>query len=115
MPSAPSTGTPWDCSARVAQLPSSSIAGPGAFVSTRAEHGFTILEAVVALAIVGLAGVAALEAVGGEVRGIERARGAYTTAALAQDRVAAVTLLPPGDLDPLPDSPRRGTFAQPIS
>src|SRR5258707_14873002 len=108
MPSAPSTGTPWDCSARVAQLPSSSIAGPGAFVSTRAEHGFTILEAVVALAIVGLAGVAALEAVGGGVRGIGRAGGAYTTPPPARGPGAGLTVLPPPDLKPLPDPPRGG-------
>jgi len=84
-------------------------------VSTRAEHGFTILEAVVALAIVGLAGVASLEAVGGEIRGIDRAREAYTTAALAQDRLAAITTLPPEDLNPLPDSLGRGTFAEPFT
>ena len=84
-------------------------------MSTRAEHGFTILEAVVALAIVGLAGVASLEAVGGEIRGIDRAREAYTTAALAQDRLAAITTLPPEDLNPLPDSLGRGTFAEPFT
>jgi len=84
-------------------------------VSTRAEHGFTILEAVVALAVVGLAGVAALEAVAGEIRGIDRAREAYTTAALAQDRLAAITVLPPEDLNPLPDSLGRGAFAEPFT
>ncbi len=84
-------------------------------MSTRAEHGFTILEAVVALAVVGLAGVAALEAVAGEIRGIDRAREAYTTAALAQDRLAAITVLPPEDLNPLPDSLGRGAFAEPFT
>ena len=83
-------------------------------MSSRADRGFTILEAVVALAIVGLAGVAALEAVGGEIRGIDRAREAYTTAALAQDRLATITVLPPEDLNPLPDSLARGTFAEPF-
>ncbi len=84
-------------------------------MSTRAEHGFTILEAEVALAVVGLAGVAALEAVAGEIRGIDRAREAYTTAALAQDRLAAITVLPPEDLNPLPDSLGRGAFAEPFT
>ena len=84
-------------------------------MSGRADRGFTILEAVVALAIVGLAGVAALEAVGGEIRGIDRAREAYTTAALAQDRLATITVLPPEELNPLPDSLARGTFTQPFT
>src|SRR5258706_15587498 len=105
MPSAPSTGTPWDCSARVAQLPSSSIAGPGAFVSTRAEHGFTILEAVVALAIVGLAGVAALEAGGGGIRGVAGARAGYTAAPPGQAPVGGLSPPPPRDMYPPPAPP----------
>ncbi|HEY6158229.1 MAG TPA: type II secretion system protein [Gemmatimonadales bacterium] len=79
------------------------------------RRGFTLLEAVVALTILGLAGVAALEALGAEVRGAERARTASTAAALAQDRVAAVALVPPRDLDALPDSFARGTFGPPFS
>jgi prepilin-type N-terminal cleavage/methylation domain-containing protein len=82
---------------------------------SHANRGFTILEAVVALAIVGLAGVAALEAVGGELRAADHARGAYTVAALAQDRLVAVALLAAGDLNPLPDSVARGTFAPPFA
>lgn len=78
------------------------------------NRGFTILEAVVALAIVGLSGVAALEAVAGETRGIERSREAYTLSALAQDRLAVVTILPTEDLNPLPDSLARGTFSEPF-
>ena len=78
------------------------------------RRGFTLLEAVVALAILGLAGVAALEALGAEVRGAERARSTTTAAALAQERMAAVTLLPPGGLDHLPDSLAHGTFSTPF-
>jgi type II secretion system protein I len=78
------------------------------------RRGFTLLEAVVALAILGLAGVAALEALGGEVRGAERARTASTAAALAQDRLAALSLLRRTDLDPLPDSLARGAFEPPL-
>ena len=83
-------------------------------MSSHTTRGFTILEAVVALAIVGLSGVAALEAVGGETRSIDRSREAYITSALAQDRLAAVTILPPEDLNPLPDSLARGTFPEPF-
>ena len=78
------------------------------------QGGFTILEAVVALAIVGLAGVSALEAVGGELRAADRAAEAYVASALAQDRLAAVGLLAPRDFSHLPDSLRRGTFAPPF-
>jgi type II secretion system protein I len=82
--------------------------------SSRANRGFTILEAVVALAIVGLAGVSALEAVGGELRAADRAADAYVASALAQDRLAAITLLAPRDLSALPDSLASGTFAAPF-
>lgn len=83
-------------------------------MSSRADRGFTILEAVVALAIVGFAAVAAVEAVGSEMRTIDRAGFAYTNAALAQDRVAAVTLLEVSQLNLLPDSMARGEFAAPF-
>ena len=83
-------------------------------MSSRADRGFTILEAVVALAIVGLAGVSALEAVGGEVRAAQRAAEAYAASALAQDRLAALTLLAPADFSHPPDSLSRGTFPAPL-
>ncbi len=86
-------------------------------MSSRARNrgGFTILEAVVALAIVGLAGVSALEALGGELRAADRTAEAYAASALAQDRLAAVGLLAPRDFARLPDSLRRGTFAPPFA
>jgi type II secretory pathway pseudopilin PulG len=83
-------------------------------VSSRAKAGFTILEAVIALAVVGLAGVAALEAVGGELRAADRAAEAYTLAALGQDRLAAVSLVAPTTISPIPDSLARGTFPTPF-
>ena len=83
-------------------------------MSNGARRGFTLLEAVAALAILGIAGVAALEAVGGELRAADRARAAVTVSALAQDRLAAVTLLPIGELQPLADSVARGTFPSPF-
>lgn len=83
-------------------------------MSRRADSGFTILEAVIALAVVGLAGVAALEAVGGELRASARAAEAYTLAALAQDRLAAVAVVAPTAISPIPDSLGRGTFPAPF-
>ncbi|HYK10839.1 MAG TPA: prepilin-type N-terminal cleavage/methylation domain-containing protein [Gemmatimonadales bacterium] len=78
------------------------------------NKGFTLLEAVVALTILGLAGVATLEALGGEVRGAEHARTATTAAALAENRLATITLLPRSELDLLPDSLSRGEFQAPF-
>ena len=43
-------------------------------MSRAAERGVTLLEAVVALTIVALAGVAALATVGAELRGAQRSR-----------------------------------------
>lgn len=81
---------------------------------TLGSRGFTLLEAVAALAILGIAGVAALEAVGGELRSADRARTALTVSALAQDRLASITLLSASDLQPLADSIARGAFPSPF-
>ena len=81
---------------------------------TLGRRGFTILEAVVALAIVGFAAVAALEAVGSELRGADRAALAYTAAALAQDRLAAAMVLGADEMNPPPDSVTRGVFPAPF-
>ena len=83
-------------------------------MSIHGNRGFTILEAVIALVVVGLAGISALEAMGAEIRAADRAAEAYTLGALAQDRLAVITLVPPRILSPLPDSLARGTFAQPF-
>ena len=79
-------------------------------MSWRDERGVTLLEAVVALTIVGLAGVAALATVGTELRGAERGRRAIEAAALAEEQLSRVTLLPAAALEPLPDSMRHGQF-----
>ena len=79
-----------------------------------ARRGFTILEALVALAIVGLAGVAAMEALGGELRTADRARQVYRATALAEDRMAAVQLLSATELATLPDSIAKGAFRAPF-
>jgi type II secretory pathway pseudopilin PulG len=70
----------------------------------------TLLEAVVALAIIGLAGIAALATVGTELRGAARARQAIEAAALAEEQMARVGLLAGAELSSLPDSVRAGSF-----
>jgi type II secretory pathway pseudopilin PulG len=84
-------------------------------MSLRDSRGFTILEAVIALAIVGLAGVSALEAMGGEIRAADRAAEAYTLSALAQDRLAVLAMTSPRALASLPDSLARGEYAPPFT
>lgn len=78
----------------------------------RARTGFTILEAVVALAIVGLVCVGVLGAFGEALRIDARAAGRIPLAALAQERLAAVDIFG-GSLERLPDSLARGKFAPP--
>ncbi|HYT05180.1 MAG TPA: type II secretion system protein [Gemmatimonadales bacterium] len=85
---------------------------------TRSRHpsrgGFTLLEVVVALAIIGIAGVAALETFGAEVRTADTARQALQAAALAQERLGRLALLATPELARLPDSLARGTFPVPF-
>jgi type II secretion system protein I len=76
----------------------------------RVRRGFTILEAVVALAIVGIAAVAALATAGGELRAAARAEQALEVTALLQDRIAAARLGMRRSPLALPDSIRRGRF-----
>ena len=72
--------------------------------------GFTLLEAVVALTIVSLAGVAALSTVGAELRSAARAQEYLEAAALAEDRLAVLEFLSDRELDLLPDSIEKGRF-----
>ena len=73
-----------------------------------------MLEAIVALAIVGLVCVGVLGAYGGSIRADVVAADRLPLAALAAERVAAVDL-DPGSLQRLPDSLARGTFDAPYS
>ena len=78
--------------------------------------GFTLLEAVVSLAIVGTVSIGALEAYAVEARAAARARESAPAAALARERLARLERLDAHLLLTLPESLSRGAFsAGPIS
>jgi type II secretion system protein I len=79
-----------------------------------ASRGFALLESVIALAIVGLIGVAALSSMSAQSRTADRARHAVDAEALAEYRLASLQLLSADELSPLPDSLSRGRFAPPF-
>lgn len=80
----------------------------------RARNGFTILEAAVAIAIVGLISIGALAAFNADLRAALRAREMLPAGALAEERLAALELADPTRLAVLPDSLSRGRFAAPF-
>ena len=80
----------------------------------RKRRGFTVLEAAVALAIIGIAAVGVLAAFGAHVRGAERARNLLTATSLAQSRLARLEIATGGQLARLPDSLARGAFTAPL-
>jgi type II secretion system protein I len=79
-----------------------------------AEGGFSLLEAVVALAIVAVVSVAALSSLGAELRAAARARDTLPASLLAEHRLAVLHLLPAEGLAHLPDSVARGRFEEPF-
>jgi prepilin-type N-terminal cleavage/methylation domain-containing protein len=83
-------------------------------VRTRYRRGISLLEAVVAIAIVGITSVSALEAVGGDMRTAERARRAIVVEALAGSRLEFMDLLTDRELQALPDSVESGKFPAPL-
>ena len=78
-------------------------------------RGFVLLEAVVALLVVGLAAAGALELFAAHARAATREPALLAASALAQDRLAAVRLLDPEALRRLPDSVAQGQFASPFA
>ena len=80
----------------------------------RARRGITLMEAVVAIAIVGMTAVSALEAVGGDMRVAERAKRAIEVEALATSRLEVMNLLTDQELQSLPDSISAGKFVAPL-
>lgn len=79
------------------------------------RRGFVLLEAVVALVVVGLCAAAALELFASHLRAAALGPERLTVAALAQDRVTAIRLLEPRQLRHLPDSIARGQFPAPFA
>jgi type II secretory pathway pseudopilin PulG len=84
-------------------------------MSNRVRQGFVLLEAVVALLIIGLATAGALELFSAHLRAAAREPALVTAAALAQDRMAVVRLLPAEGMRRLADSVARGQFAPPFA
>ena len=80
----------------------------------RARAGFTLLEATVAMTIVGIVGAGALAAFGADLRAADRARQMLPAVALAQDRMAILDLADAHTLRVLPDSMARGAFSRPL-
>ena len=76
--------------------------------------GISLMEAVVAITIVGLTSVSALEAVGGDMRTAERARRAIEIEALASSRLEFMDLMNDRELQALPDSVESGKFLPPL-
>jgi len=72
--------------------------------------GFTLLEAAVSLAIVGVVVIGALDAYAAESRAALRARQSAPAAALAAERMARLQLLESRQLRALPDTERFGTL-----
>lgn len=83
-------------------------------MSTPVRHGFLLLEAAVALLMIGLVAGGALELYAAETRAARREPARIVATALAQDRLAAVRLLDARQLGRLPDSLARGRFAPPF-
>jgi type II secretory pathway pseudopilin PulG len=81
----------------------------------RTRAGFSLLEAVAAVAIVGLTAVGALESVGGNMRTAEKAKRAAEAEALATSRLDFMDLLNDRELQALPDTVEKGTFAAPLN
>jgi len=87
------------------------------FASTRergSRNGFTLMEVIVAVIIVGMTSVATLSAFATELRTAEKSRYALEAASLAQNRIAMLELVPPEDVIALPDSSQAGHFDPPF-
>lgn len=76
--------------------------------------GFVLLEAVVALAIIGMMSIALLAASGAQVRTADKAALLLTARSLAEERMAMVRTLTFDELSAVPDSLLQGTFPEPF-
>lgn len=76
--------------------------------------GFTLVEAMVALAVVAMVAVAVLAQAGAGSRSSVDAIEAMTAAALAEEQLERMRILEPDELTRLPDSLRSGRFDAPF-
>ncbi len=67
-----------------------------------------------AIAVVGMTAVAALESVGGGMRAAEKSRRAIEAEALASSRLEIMDLMSDQQLQSLPDSVAKGQFGKPL-
>jgi type II secretory pathway pseudopilin PulG len=72
------------------------------------------MEAVVAVAIVGMTAISALESVGSGMRTAEKSKRAIEAEALASSRLEYMDLMTDRELQALPDSVETGTFPAPL-
>lgn len=80
----------------------------------RAREAFTLMEVVVAVIIVGMTAIATLSTFATELRTADRSRSALEAAALAQQRLAFLQVMPPEDLVALADTSKSGVFDPPF-
>jgi type II secretory pathway pseudopilin PulG len=90
--------------------------GTGGVHGSRAvrRRGFVLLEAVVAMAILGVASIVLLQVRSQQIRVATQARELLTAQALAEDRLAALRLLDFDVLSDPPDSLMEGRFPAPF-
>jgi type II secretory pathway pseudopilin PulG len=79
-----------------------------------APAGFVLMEAVVALAIIGLFSVALLSTTSAQLQTAGKANTLLVARSLAEDRLAALRLLEYEELGDVPDSLVSGTFPAPF-
>ena len=82
--------------------------------STRARGGFVLMEAVVALAIIGLVSIALLATTAAQVRTADKASLLLTARTLADERMATLRMLSYDQLRDVPDSLITGKFPAPF-
>ena len=82
--------------------------------STDARAGFVLMEALVALVIIGLTAIGLLAATAAQVRTADKAAQLLTARSLAEERLAMLRVLTYDQLSDVPDSLAAGRFPPPF-